>query len=164
MIDISSYLKKKAIDMGLCKEWSDNWGNPDKQELIDKYLKGIDFCIKHDYPNLSFIKKNFDHDLLYKNHVYIDEDVYEKDISHIAVFNGQCRGFLSFKGVSACDLYIRHKSEIRIDCTGFSKIFINLYDNAKINIRQKDLSSVYVYRHGKKNVLNSEGNVITRFI
>lgn len=57
MSELSNTLKNRAILLGLCTEWTEGWGNPDKQGLIDKYLHGIDFCIKHDYPTVDFIEK-----------------------------------------------------------------------------------------------------------
>ena len=64
---LSEELKSQAIGLGLCEQWTNSWGNPSEQELINKFLHGIDFCIKHDYPTNEYIKKNFDKDGNRKN-------------------------------------------------------------------------------------------------
>lgn len=52
--DLSRTLLTQAVSLGLCTQWTEQWGEPDQQGLIDKYLHGIDFCIKKDtLPTLS---------------------------------------------------------------------------------------------------------------
>lgn len=64
--DLSRTLLNQAITLGLCQPWQQSWGTPDQQGLIDKWLHGIDFAIKHNYPTNTFIKENFDKDILHK--------------------------------------------------------------------------------------------------
>ena len=116
------------------------WGNPTQQGLIDKYLHGIDFAIKHNYPTNTFIKENFDKDLLHKNNIFVDEDVQKRNMSQISVLNGNCKGTLLFDGFSVCDIYVRHDSEVTIDCSQYCKVFINVYDRAKVNVNPKGYS------------------------
>ena len=67
-----------------------------------------------------------------------------------------------FDGMVCCDIYVRHDSEITIDCTRMSKVFINLYDNAKVKVMQKDVASVYVYKHGENCSVETDGDVMLR--
>lgn len=160
--DLSKTLLNQAVSLGLCTQWTGQWGEPDQQELIDKYLHGIDFAIKHNYPTNTFIKENFDKDILHKNGIFVDEDVQKRNIPQIAVLNGNCKGTLLFDGFSVCDVYVRHDSEITIDCSQFCKVFVNVYDRAKINVIQKDIASVYVYIHGEDCVVETDGDVMQR--
>lgn len=162
MSELSKTLKNQAVSLGLCAEWTEAWGNPDKQGLIDKYLHGIDFCIKHDYPSVEFIKKHFEPDLLHRNNIFVNEEVSRRNMNLIAVLNGKCTGTLLFDGFSSCDVYIRHESNITIDCSRLSKVFINIYDYAKINVIARDAASVYVYQHGNNCSVNSKGEVMVR--
>ena len=59
-------------------------------------------------------------------------------------------------------VYIRHDSEVTIDCSRLSKIFISVYDNAKIHVMQRDGASVYVYLHGENCSVESDGEVMIR--
>lgn len=160
--ELSMTLKGQAVSLGLCKEWTEGWGNPDPQQLIDKYLHGIDFCIKHDYPGNEFIKRNFDKELLHKNGIFVDEEVHLRNVKGRCVLNGRCKGMLLFDGLSVCDLYVRHGSEVVIDCSRLSKVFINVYDQAKVKVKQVDAASVYVYKHGEQCAVDIEGDVMIR--
>ena len=44
-MDLQEDLKRKAIACGLCEQWQREWGKPDEDELINKFIEGIDFCI-----------------------------------------------------------------------------------------------------------------------
>lgn len=57
--ELSDKLKLKAISLGLCEEWTNGWGNPDKYELCEKYIRGIDFCLLNRFPSNEIIKKEF---------------------------------------------------------------------------------------------------------
>ena len=52
-------LKQMAIVHGLCAQWQREWGNPDLAGLCDKYIRGLDFCIKHDFPSIEYMEKHF---------------------------------------------------------------------------------------------------------
>jgi hypothetical protein len=160
--DLSRTLLNQAITLGLCQPWQQAWGTPDQQGLIDKWLHGIDFAIKHNYPTNTFIKENFDKAILHKNGIFVDEDVQKRNIPQIAVLNGNCKGTLLFDGFSVCDVYVRHDSEVTIDCSQYCKVFINVYDRAKVNVIQKDIASVYVYIHGEDCTVEAEGDVLQR--
>ena len=54
--EISLALKSEAVSLGLCQEWTSKWNNESKESLVEKYVKGIDFCIEHNYPSLAFMK------------------------------------------------------------------------------------------------------------
>ena len=43
--ELSEKLKSQAINLRLCKEWTNEWGEPDKYVLCEKYIRGIDFCM-----------------------------------------------------------------------------------------------------------------------
>ncbi len=160
--NLSNELKTQAIGLGLCEQWTKAWGNPNKQELINKFLHGIDFCIKHDYPTNEFIKKNFEKEILHRNNIFVDEDVQKRNARQIVVLQGRCTGTLLYDGMTSADVYVRHDSEVTIDCNRLSKVFISVYDRAKVNVIQKDGASVYVYLHGSNCEVKAEGDVMTR--
>ena len=160
--ELSKALKGQAVSLGLCEQWTQGWGESSRQELIDKYLHGIDFCIDKKYPTHVFIKEHFDKGILHKNNIFIDEDVQARNMSHISVLNGNCTGILLFDGFASCDVYVRHDSDVTIDCSRFSKVFINAYDRARVKVVQKDMASVYVYIHGEGCTVEAEGDVLQR--
>ena len=56
MDKLNKDLRDKAILYGLCEQWTNDWSeNRNKQELIEMWLRGIDFAILHNYPtNMLF--------------------------------------------------------------------------------------------------------------
>lgn len=45
MDELNKKLREKAILYGLCEQWTNDWSeNRNKQELIEMWLRGIDFC------------------------------------------------------------------------------------------------------------------------
>lgn len=163
MDKLNKELRSKAISYGLCKGWTQDWSeNRNKQELIEMWLRGIDFAIQHNYPTNEFIKENFSSELLKVNNVFVDCPVGGVNLTHKAVICGDCKGALVFDGFSSCDIYVRHTSKIHIDALKFSKIFVNLYDDAEVTIKQKDIAKVYVYLHGSNCRVKYEGEVLVR--
>lgn len=54
---LNSELRGHAVSYGLCTQWQGDWqNNKSQQELIGMYIRGIDFCIEHDYPTVEYIK------------------------------------------------------------------------------------------------------------
>ena len=151
-------LKEKAISLGLCEQWTKEWTNPDKDELVDKYVRGIDFCIQHDYPSIEYMIANF-RGVMEKHGVFADNDLQLRN-RDVAILNGACAGVLEYDWYSTGRLYIRHDSDIKVVLKGNAKVFISIYDNANVNIICQDNAKCYVYKYGGSVSYN--GNVIIR--
>lgn len=146
MNNLSETLKQQAVDLGLCRPWTEAWGNCSQQELIDKYKKGIDFCIDKQYPSNEFIKANFDRHLLNENLIFVDEHInLETAPSGIYVINGECTGRIWFGKWAAATIFVRHNSKIRIEADRYAKVFVRLYDNAEVECDYDESAVVKVY-------------------
>lgn len=146
MENLSETLKQQAVDLGLCRPWTEAWGDCDRQELIDKYKKGIDFCIDKQYPSNEFIKANFDRDLLNANLIFVDEYLdFDMMPSGIYILNGECSGSIRFAPWTAATIYVRHKSNVTIIADDFAKVFVRLYDEAEAETEAEESAVVRVY-------------------
>lgn len=146
MENLSETLKQQAVDLGLCRPWTEAWGDCDQQELIDKYKKGIDFCIDKQYPSNEFIKANFDRDLLNANLIFVDEHIRLDDaLSGIYILNGECSGTIRFAPWTAATVYVRHTSKVKIIANDFAKVFVRLYDEAEVETEAEESAVVRVY-------------------
>ncbi len=146
MKNLNETLKRQAISLGLCKQWTEEWGDCDQQKLIDKYKKGIDFCIEHQYPSNEFIKANFDLALLHNNLIYVDEHISLVSApSGIYVLNGECTGTLRFREWAAATVYVRHTSKVSIIAEDFAKVFVRVYDEADVDVCDVGDAVVRVY-------------------
>lgn len=151
MDNLSDILKKEAIERGLCAQWTAEWAdNSDQQTLIDKFVRGIDFCIDRNWPSNEFIKANFDCDLLNANLIFVDEYV-DMDMapSGIYVLNGDCTGRIRFAPWTAATVYVRHTSNVNIIASDFAKVFVRLYDSAEAECESEESAVVKVYDRRK---------------
>jgi hypothetical protein len=158
MNTLNKELKGKAVDLGLCTEWTEKWTEKTKDELCRMYILGIDFCIKHSYPNNDYMKKNFD-GVMQKHGIHVSEEIHDKNV-RIAVYNGKCKGVASFDNFSVGRIYLRHDSDLIVKASGYSKVFISTYDNTKLKVECSENAKVYVYRKG--GIVEYSGNVRIR--
>lgn len=146
MENLSETLKQQAVDLGLCRPWTEAWGDCDQQALIDKFVKGIDFCLERNWPTSDFIKANFDRALLNANRIFVDEHMRLDDApSGIYILNGECTGSIRFAPWTAATVYVRHTSNVRIIAGDSAKVFVRLYDEAETEIEAEESAVVRVY-------------------
>ena len=165
MNELNKKLRDRAIELGLCEQWEGEWDKDRTQdELIKMWKKGSDFCFElHDFPNKEFIKAYFDKKVLNDNLVYVDEVVnVENGGNGTWVLNGKCTGNISFCGFAAARMYVRHDCDVSIDVSGMSKLFVSVYNNAKVNVKQSGKARVYVYKKSPSCEVNVVGDVNIR--
>lgn len=158
-MNISEDLKKQAINLGLCTEWTNEWGKPTKDELVDKYVRGIDYCIEHNYPSCDYMKKHFDG--VMQNHgVFVDDVVDGKNYRDL-ICNGSTKGKIIYDNFNVCNwMYIRHNSDMEIKVTENAYVTIHIYDNAKLKISNTSTRRVVVFQHGGS--IEYSGNVVIK--
>lgn len=154
MENLSTTLKKQAVGLGLCKPWTEAWGDCDQQELIDKFKKGIDFCLDKNWPSSEFIKDNFDRGLLNANLIFIDEYI-DMDMasSGIYILNGECSGRIRFAPWTAATVYVRHTSNVRIVAGDFAKVFVRLYEEGEAETEAEEGAVVRRYNRRRTSRL-----------
>lgn len=160
--NLGKKLKSQAEMLGACDKGLDNLEKLNEQELVNRYIHFIEFAIDKNFPSNEFIKENFDRSLLEHNNIYVDSVIERRNARQVVVVQGSSSGVLLYDGYTTADVYVRHNSEITIDCTRMSKVFISVYDNAKVKVLQRDGASVYVYLHGDNCVVDTDGDVMTR--
>lgn len=104
---LSAKMKSEAVGLGLCQQWTDEWADgTSKDELVEKFVRGIDFCIEHNFPSCEVIRKEFG-DVIHDHGVYVDENVLADDKPTV-ILNGECVAGLTYSGKSCGDIYVRH--------------------------------------------------------
>lgn len=161
MENVSKELKEKAIALGLCEEWTNEWQNEDKDTLCEKYVKGIDFCIMHNYPSTQYMKDNFDG--IMQNHgVFVDDKGTVNNLPK-AVINGLSIMDMSYDKFSVGTIYLRHNSALNIIAKDNAKVFIFTYDNCILNVKCSDSAIVYIYNHGGSIKYDINENILVRY-
>ena len=101
---LSDRMKNEAVSLGLCAEWTAEWRDGStKDEMAEKYVRGIDFCIAHDWPSCDIIKREFG-DVMHSHGVYVDESVRLRNPGTV-ILNGHCDATITCDGYSVTNVY-----------------------------------------------------------
>lgn len=158
---LSMQLRHMARQNGLCDEWFSNWhDDATVDELINMYLKGIDFSIAHAWLPNDFIKSHFDASILSEHGIFVDaRDVNECNMPTV-VFNGGSRGHLYYDHFHVGNIYVRHNSHVIINISDYARCFIEVYDDSVVTVENNSNNRIFVYQYGGK--IQSSGNVLIR--
>nr|DAL37976.1 MAG TPA_asm: hypothetical protein [Caudoviricetes sp.] len=144
---LSLRMKSEAVDLGLCQKWTEEWADgTSKDGMVDKFVRGIDFCIEHNWPSPKVMKRDFG-DVIHNHGVYVDENV-DAHNPPIVILNGECVANVTYTGTATGEVYVRHQSEARIRVEGLTRCFVNLYDEGSVSIDCDDGCKVFVYQYG----------------
>ena len=162
MGNLSLELKEMARNNGLCDKWFGEWvDESDDATLFDKYKRGIDFSIEHDWISNEFIKSRWDKEVLQDNNIFVDDkDMELENTKGTVIINGDCDLTFNYNLFTVSDLYARHNSIVRVTAKDHARIMVNLYDNAIVEIDCDYMAKVYVYQHSKDSKIVSIGRVI----
>lgn len=147
-MDLSDRMKTEAVSLGLCAQWTADWRDKsNKHEMVEKFINGIDFCIKHDWPSCDVIKRDFG-DVIHEHGVYVDETVHLRNPRSIVVLNGHCDATITFDGYAVATVYVRHDSRVSINVKDLAKIRVCAYDKSKVSINCVGHGRCTAFRYG----------------
>nr|UWG79371.1 MAG: hypothetical protein [Bacteriophage sp.]DAP58062.1 MAG TPA: hypothetical protein [Caudoviricetes sp.] len=130
-MELVQQLKKDGIDKGLCRLWQMKLKQGlTYKDLIGLYIRGIDFCIKGDYPTLDFIREHFK-GKCEPYGVFVDDDLEQSNLPNI-VLNGKCRAFLDYDGYSVSNIYARDSTKCSVNISDYAIVTIDAFDNAEL--------------------------------
>lgn len=156
---LSDRMKQEAVALGLCARWTADWREgTTKDEMVRKFVDGLDFCIKHDWPAPEVIKREFG-DVIHKHGVYVDEAVRLTNPGQV-VLNGSCDATADNEGYSVANIYVRHKSRLKINVSGNAYVHISVYDRGSVEVACGGRGKCFVYRYGGD--VSAKGNVKIR--
>lgn len=145
---LSDKMKNEAVSLGLCAQWTAEWeDNSSKDEMVEKFVNGIDFCIARDWPSVDVIKKKFG-GVIHKHGVYADENIALRNPSNTVILCGNCNADITLDGMAACEIYVRHGSVLHLKTNDFARAFVNVLDDATVNVESADDSRTFVYQYG----------------
>lgn len=161
MSELSNTLKQEAIGHGLCEAWQNGWkDNSTQQELINKYLRGIDFCLQHHWPTADFIRNNFCLDLLRRNGILANDRISIRDKEEI-VISGNSDIIVRIDGNTSSRIYIGDNSKARIFVKNHEKVIIEVRDKAYVEVFADDYyhPDVSVYEYSENSTVVAADNV-----
>lgn len=159
--ELSVVLRESAIKHGLCDEWRNEWkDNSTPQELINKYLRGLDFALANHWPSNDFIKENFDKDILVKNNIIVDM---KRSVLNprICVVLGSSEVNVRLNSRHPSEIYVRDDAHITIYVHTREKVIVHAFENAHIEVLPDALYDVdvLVLNHSENTTIESPAHV-----
>lgn len=159
MNKINSELRQQAIALGLCEQWQGEWKSTWKpEELVERFFRGINFCVKNHYPNKDFLTKNFDKKFLRSNNIVVDDE-YSILNPQQALITGASKSNIRFNGLSSGRIHIQGDSSVKLNAKNRSNVIAHIWDNAQIEIQIEDMANVLVIRHSKEALVIANDNI-----
>lgn len=148
-MELSDDLKQKAINLGLCELWQNNWGNPNEDLLLMKYIKGIHWCMERNYPPTPFFVEKFGIEKLEEYSIYVDKEATSENEPTL-VIRGNSDFDITYDYYNVGAVWIGNDSKaiIRVKENAIVNVFI--FDNALVEVVCDDSAKVNVYRDGEK--------------
>lgn len=148
-MDLSELLLEEAIKFDLCQPWINKWQS-DMDSLADMYKRGMDFCVKHDYPSLDILRRYLKGKTEDYN-IFIDTDTETTVHSDTVVVLGDSKLRLWVSDYGVVNLYALHDTEITLFCGMHSVVSIETYNSSKIKI-QSPSAKVSVFQYDGSSV------------
>lgn len=146
-MNISEDLKKQAIDLGLCEQWTNTWSDKlDKEFLVMKYVKGIKWCMDNHFPTIKYMVENFT-GVMKKYGVYISELLNIENEPTI-ILKGECEADLVYDNYNVGTIWIGDNSNVKMKVSENAIVYIHTYDKCSLQICAVDKSKVIIYNHG----------------
>lgn len=133
-MELIQQLKKDGISKGLCRMWQ--WklkSELNMDNLVQLYVKGIDFCIGEDFPTLEFMRENFK-GKCEEFGIFIDDEVSDLVDSPDVVLNGHCKAMLRYSGYTVARVFARHNSEAAVNVENNAIVTIDAFDDTNLVI------------------------------
>ena len=154
-MNISDLLLSEAIKYKLCQPWQDSW-NGEFSALMGMYKKGIDFCIKNDYPSLDILRRYLKGKTEDYN-IFIDSETEVELYNDTIVALGDSKLTVRIADYGVISLYLLHNAEVSVFCGEHSIVSIETYNNSKLHVQSPSGKvSVFQYDH---SVLETEDGV-----
>lgn len=149
MNTLSRQLARSAKANGICKEWHDRLRRQTEiTGLVAMYIKGIDFCMAHNWPDLETLRRAFAGDPFVRDHgIFIDAKNVDVKNRAMTVLLGASEAAIRQNGWSVGEIYVRHNSVAKLAVSGNSYTVLDVYDKAVVRIIATGNAKVIVKNH-----------------
>ncbi len=151
--EIATEAKKKKI----CKEsFNDLNKATDVKTLCEMYFKGDDWTMKNDFPGLALLEKYKDESGEFGLHTHFKGTL--KNQENTALL-GKSDAQLEYDNFFVGKLIVRHTSKAKIRATGNAILYINLLDNAHVDVVADEKARVFINQYGSTSGFRITGAV-----
>lgn len=151
LCQINNELRSSAIAHGLCAKWQRDWKEVwDFNTLAKKYLMGIDFCFKHEYPSNEYILSNFEQSFRRSVGIIVDDN-YSLLNPEVCAIMGSSNAKVRTNSNTVSSIWIKDNAEVTLIARGRSSQHVHVFGNVKINVEDCETNAeVLIFRHSDK--------------
>ena len=143
---IGKKLARLAKKKGICKEWYKELQEIDNHDiLIQKYLKGIDFCISNDFPSNDFIRENFSGKM--ESHGVCLDTMFSIVNMRKVVALGASEGTIEVSSFNTCEIFVKHDSKVEIIVRDNAFAVVDLFDNSLVKVTASGSCKVLINKY-----------------
>ena len=159
-MNIGKEFALEAKKYGLCAEWYRKMlAVTTYKQLAEMYFDGDDWSMEKDFPSLSLLRKHKGAFLPYG--LVVDSTEKFQNNFRIAFF-GNSESEISYSDYAVGNVIVRHQSKVKIKASGNAKVFVNLIDEARVEIEATENAEVIIYNYGPQTNYSNKGNVIVK--
>ena len=159
-MNIGKEIAIEAKKYGLCAEWYRKMlAVTTYKQLAEMYFDGDDWSMEKDFPSLSLLRQHKRAILPYG--LVVDSTEKFENNFRIAFF-GNSESEISYSDYAVGNVIVRHQSNVKIKAKGNAKVFVNLIDEARVEIEATENAEVIIYNYGQQTNYSNKGNVIVK--
>ena len=164
-MSVAKELAKEAQKKGICSEWHGELRKlgDNKRAMLQMYIKGIDFCLKNDFPSNDYIRANFK-GTMEDFGVFLDEPNLNITNFSKCVALGKTTGIVTTTGFQVCEAFIKHQSDITIEAKDNAFIVVDVFDNTTLKVNAHYRAKVCVNRYGGKVITSTDDGAMIKVI
>lgn len=156
-MNIGKEIAIEAKKYGLCAEWYRKMlAVTTYKQLAEMYFDGDDWSMEKDFPSLSILRQHKGAVLPYG--LVVDSTEKFENNFRIAFF-GNSESEISYSDYAVGNVIVRHQSKVKIKAYGNAKVFVNLIDEARVEIETSENAKVIIYNYGPRTNYRNQGNV-----
>lgn len=124
--------------------------NMSKDEMLDLYIKNIDFSITSDLMDADFfLKESYLGDRIYKG-IYVNENAKLKN-PNMVVGVGSCNIHIEYSGYNVSQIFVRDNTCINVIAKDNTYTIIDCFGSSFVNIDQSGEAIVLLNLYGNSN-------------
>lgn len=141
--------RRIAIDAkkkGICKAWYDElktFGN-NVPMLAEMYLKGLDFCMRNNFPDNEFIRRNLK-GAIEAFGIHLDETIDIINPEKVVAL-GSTTGVVKLTDYGIAQITTNDNADITVTATDNSIVFIDAWGKSKVRVQASKRCRVRIVR------------------
>ena len=153
------HIIKEAGECGACEKW---YNNTNRNNLLEKYIMNVDWCMESGYPTKETFRQNTSEEEL------LEHNIYNYRTKELVLENGTY-----IFNWSDCELYVPewtystihagNNTILNINVKKKSKLYIYAYSNALIRIFVESNAQCVIYKKGDSKIDIKGGDVIVKY-